>query len=245
MQIDVITLFPQMLDAVRENGICRVAIEKGALTLGCYNPRDYTVDKYRTVDARPYGGGPGMVIMPEPLASCIDAVSVVNPGSVVYLSPQGEKLDQNMVTELAAMEQMVLLCGRYEGVDERILQSRVDREISIGDYVLAGGELPAMVIIEAIARLLPGVLGNAMSATQDSFNDSLLDCPHYTRPEVFEGLTVPPVLLSGNHQQIDQWRLKQSLGRTVQRRPDLVSGRQFDENAENLLKEFHLEQDND
>ncbi len=245
MQIDVITLFPQMLAAVRENGISRVAVENGALTLGCYNPRDYATDKYRTVDARPYGGGPGMVMMPAPLASCMDAVRLLNPGSMVYLSPQGERLDQKLIAELAAMEQLVLLCGRYEGVDERILQSRVDREISIGDYVLAGGELPAMVIIEAIARLLPGVLGNAMSATQDSFNDGLLDCPHYTRPEVFEGRVVPTVLLSGNHHKIDQWRLKQSLGRTVQRRPDLVSGRQFDENAEKLLKEFHLEQDND
>ncbi len=245
MQIDVITLFPQMFEPIRENGISRVAVEKQALSLECYNPRDYTEDKYRTVDDRPYGGGPGMVLMPEPLASCIDTVGQRNQGPLVFLSPQGKTLDQAMVAELAGLDQLILLCGRYEGVDERILQSRVDREISIGDYVLAGGEFPAMVIIEAIARLLPGVLGNALSASQDSFENGLLDCPHYTRPEIFENLTVPQVLLSGNHKQIERWRLKQSLGRTAQRRPDLLSGKQFDDNAENLLKEFHLEQDND
>ena len=244
MQIDVITLFPEMFDGVKSCGISRIAIEQKELTLGCFNLRAYTADRYRSVDDRPYGGGPGMVLMPEPVANCIDAVKGQNDGPVVYLSPQGEKLDQGLVNELAELRQLVLLCGRYEGVDERVLQSRVDREISIGDYVLAGGEIPAMVMIEAIARLLPGVLGNPMSARQDSFGQSplegalkgslsglssgMLDCAHYTRPEMFEGVSVPPVLLSGNHEKIRQWRAEQSLARTKQRRPDLLEGRQFE-----------------
>ena len=237
MQIDVIThCFPEMFDGVRSCGISRVAIEREALTLGCVNPREYATDRYRSVDDRPYGGGPGMVLMPEPIARCIDAVKGRNTGPVIYLSPQGEKLDQRLVDELAGLRQMVLLCGRYEGVDERVLQSRVDREISIGDYVLAGGEIPALVIIEAVARLLPDVLGNPMSARQDSFGlealegstTGLLDCAHYTRPETFEGVSVPPVLLNGNHEKIRQWRTEQSLRRTKQRRPDLLEGRQFE-----------------
>lgn len=245
MQIDVITLFPQMFDAVREFGITRVALEKGLVCLGCYNPRDYTDDNYRTVDDRPYGGGPGMVMMSEPLAKCIDAVREQNSGPLICLSPQGEKLDQKLVVELAESSNIALLCGRYEGIDERILESRVDREISIGDYVVAGGEFPAMVVVEAIARLVPGVLGNASSAAEDSFTDGLLDCPHYTRPEVFEGSEVPSVLLSGNHERIMHWRLKQSLGRTWTRRPDLIRGRQLDEIEQRLLKEFQLEQHDD
>jgi len=245
MQIDVITLFPQMFEAVRACGISRVALEKGSLSLGCYNPRDDTEDRHRTVDGRPYGGGPGMVMMPEPLAACIYRVRSENKGPVIYLSPQGEKLDQSIVSELASLDQMVLLAGRYEGVDERLIKTRIDREISLGDYVIAGGELAAMVVIEAIARLLPDVLGNAQSAQQDSFADGLLDCPHYTRPEWFEGLGVPPVLLSGHHEEIARWRLKQSLGRTKKRRPDLLEARQLDDIEQNLLKQFNLEHQQD
>jgi tRNA (guanine37-N1)-methyltransferase len=245
MRIDVITLFPQMFDLARENGITRVALEKGQILLGCYNPRDHALDNYRTVDDRPYGGGPGMVLMAEPLAKCIDSMRVDNCGPLIGLSPQGEKLDQNMVAELARLDQLSLLCGRYEGIDERIISSRVDKEISIGDYIVAGGEFPALVIIEAIARLLPGVLGNASSAIEESFEDGLLDCPHYTRPEIFEQRAVPSVLLSGNHEKIAQWRLKQSLGRTWKRRPDLIRNRHLSELEKKLLSEFQLEQQDD
>ncbi|MGI9318995.1 MAG: tRNA (guanosine(37)-N1)-methyltransferase TrmD [bacterium] len=245
MQIDVITLFPQIFDVARENGITRVALDKGLIELGCYNPRDYTSDSYRTIDDRPYGGGPGMVMMAEPLAKCIDSVREKNSGPLVVLSPQGERLDQSLVTELAAMDQLAFLCGRYEGIDERIIDSRVDREISIGDYVVAGGEFPAMVLIEAITRLIPGVLGNANSVLEDSFANGLLDCPHYTRPEIFEQNEVPPVLLSGHHEQIAEWRLQQSLGRTWKRRPDLIRDRQLNELEQRLLKEFKLEQHDD
>lgn len=245
MRIDVITLFPQMFDLARENGITRVALEKGQILLGCYNPRDHALDNYRTVDDRPYGGGPGMVLMAEPLAKCIDSMRVDNSGPLIGLSPQGEKLDQNMVAELARLDQLSLLCGRYEGIDERIISSRVDKEISIGDYIVAGGEFPALVIIEAIARLLPGVLGNASSAIEESFEGGLLDCPHYTRPEIFEQRAVPSVLLSGNHEKIAQWRLKQSLGRTWKRRPDLIRNRHLSELEKKLLSEFQLEQQDD
>ena len=245
MQIDVITLFPQMFEIARTFGVTRIALEKGAIELGCYNPRDFTEDKYRTVDDRPYGGGPGMVMMPVPLARCIDRVREYNSGPLIYLTPQGERLDQDLVAELAGFQNLALLCGRYEGIDERIIDTRVDREISIGDYVVAGGEFPALTIIEAISRLLPGVLGNENSAAEDSFADGLLDCPHYTRPEMFEGHKVPQVLLSGDHQQIESWRIKQALGRTWRRRPDLIQGRALDELEQNLLREFQLEQQDD
>ncbi len=245
MRIDVITLFPQMFDLARENGITRVALEKGHIHLGCYNPRDHASDNYRTVDDRPYGGGPGMVLMAEPLAKCIDSMREDNSGPLICLSPQGERLDQNKVAELARLDQLSLLCGRYEGIDERIIDSRVDREISIGDYIVAGGEFPALVIIEAIARLLPGVLGNVDSAVEESFVDGLLDCPHYTRPEVFEQREVPQILLSGDHAKIAQWRLKQSLGRTWKRRPDLIRSRHLNELEKKLLREFQLEQQDD
>ena len=245
MRIDVITLFPHMIELARNFGVTRMALEKGAIELGCYNPRDYTEDKYRTIDDRPYGGGPGMVMMPVPLARCIDDVLEHNTGPLIYLTPQGERLEQNLVAELAGSQNLALLCGRYEGIDERIVDTRVDREISIGDYVLAGGEIPALTIIEAISRLLPGVLGNENSAVEDSFTENLLDCPHYTRPEVFEEQKVPQVLLSGNHRQIEYWRMKQALGRTWSRRPDLIQGRELDEREQNLLKEFQLEQEDD
>lgn len=250
MDLAVVTIFPQMFDAVSQNGISARALDKGALNLTLWNPRDFTEDRHRTVDDRPYGGGGGMLLSPVPLAKAIDAAKVASidrgPGPVVYLSPQGERLDQELMAELAALPAVVLLAGRYEGIDERIVESRVDREISIGDYVLAGGELVAMILIEGIARLLPGVLGNDRSAAQDSFADALpdgplkglLDWPHYTRPGVFEGRAVPEVLLSGDHGAIRRWRLMQALGRTGERRPDLLAGRELDREQADLLKAY-------
>ncbi len=240
-----------MFDALVEFGITRQAIAKGLLNLDLWNPRDYAEDRHRVVDDRPYGGGPGMLMKANPLARCIDATRSSDenhPAPVVYLSPQGQLLDQELVAELADYATLTLIAGRYEGIDERIIESRVDREISIGDYVLAGGELPAMIVVDAITRLLPGVLGNDLSARQDSFSNGLLDCPHYTRPECFEGLKVPQVLLSGDHEQIRQWRFNQSLVKTKTRRPDLLECLTDDEiNAEQikLLKEFQLEQQDD
>ncbi len=245
MRIDVITLFPGMFDVLRENGITRVALERESAELSCYNPRDFSGDRYRTVDDRPYGGGPGMVMMPEPLDRCIDAVRQANSGPLIYLSPQGETLDQRLVGELAGLPSLVFLCGRYEGVDERILVSRVDREISIGDYVLAGGELAAMVMIESMLRLLPGVLGSAESAAQDSFSAGLLDHPHYTRPEDYRGMRVPGVLLGGNHAEIGRWRLTRSLERTRTRRPDLLERRMLSESEQQLLTALDTEQNDE
>jgi len=204
MQIDVVTLFPEMF-------------------LECYNPRDETEDRYRRVDDRPYGGGPGMVMLPQPLVRCIDRVKESNMGEVIYLSPQGQQLDHQLALELAASDGFVLLCGRYEGVDQRVLDTRVDREISIGDFVVAGGELPAMLLIDAVSRLLPEVLGNAASAAEDSFSNGILDYPHYTRPEVFENLAVLEVLLSGDHKKIAEWRHQQALSITQRKRPDLLA----------------------
>lgn len=226
LDVAVVTIFPEMLRALTEFGIPARAIAKQRLRLTAINPRDYTRDRHRTVDDRPYGGGPGMVMMAEPLARALDDAKerLGAAAPVIYLSPQGERLEQGTVRELARLDSMVLLAGRYEGVDERLLQSRVDREISIGDYVLSGGEFAAMVLIEAVARLLPGVLGNEASAEQDSFEQGLLDCPHYTRPEVFEGAATPAVLLSGDHGRIRAWRRGQALERTRERRPDLLQG---------------------
>ncbi len=231
MRIDVITLFPEMFESLMRYGIPSRALDRGAFELVLWNPRDFTTDSHRTVDDRPYGGGPGMVMMAAPLADTIDCIKskqaeVQLRSPVIYLSPQGQRLDQAKVVSLAKLPAITLLAGRYEGVDERLIQSRVDEELSIGDYVLAGGEFPAMVLIEAMTRLMPGVLGNALSAEQDSFSGSeenLLDCPHYTRPEEFEGRRVPDVLLSGHHEMIRQWRHQQSLERTRSRRPDLCS----------------------
>ena len=241
VDITVITIFPRMFDAVSEHGISAQALTKGALALTLRNPRDFTEDRHRTVDDRPYGGGAGMLMKAAPLAKAIDAARREKHAPLVYLSPQGERLDQALLAELAALPALILLAGRYEGIDERIVQSRVDREVSLGDYVLAGGELAAMVLIEGIARLLPGVLGNDMSAQQDSFSEALLDCPHYTRPEVFEGRTVPEVLLSGDHRRIRRWRMMQALGRTSERRPDLLAGRELGPEQSDLLKSYQLE----
>ncbi len=243
MRIDVVSLFPSMFNAVRDFGITGRAIGAGLLTLRVWNPRDYAEDKHRSVDDRPYGGGPGMVLRPEPLARALAAAraDAPIPARVLYLSPQGRRLDHAGVTQLAARERLILLAGRYEGVDERLLAREVDEEWSIGDYVLSGGELPAMVLIDAIARRLPGALGDADSAEQDSFADGLLDCPHYTRPEVYAGQRVPEVLLSGDHERIRRWRLKQALGRTWLRRPDLLERLALTEEQRRLLAEFQRE----
>lgn len=243
LRVGVVTLFPEMFRALTESGISSRAVASGLLELGFWNPRDYTHDRHRTVDDRPYGGGPGMVMKPEPLAAALAAARQELPEArVAYLSPQGRVLDQAAVGMLALRPQLILLAGRYEGVDERLLESEVDEEWSIGDYVLSGGELPAMVLIDAVTRLLPGALGHEQSAEQDSFGDGsatgLLDCPHYTRPEIFAGRAVPEVLLSGNHAAIARWRLQQSLGRTWLRRPDLLAGRALDPAQQVLLDAF-------
>jgi tRNA (guanine37-N1)-methyltransferase len=208
--------------------------------LQTWNPRDFTHDKHKTVDDRPYGGGPGMLMMVQPLRDAIHAAKAAagKDAKVIYLSPQGRKLTQQGVEELAQSSSLVLVCGRYEGVDERIIQTEVDEEWSIGDYVLSGGELPAMTLIDSVSRLVPGVLGKQASAEQDSFSDGLLDCPHYTRPESLDGLDVPAVLLSGNHEHIRRWRLQQSLGRTLLRRPELLENLALTGEQEKLLAEF-------
>lgn len=228
MWIGLISLFPEMFRAITESGITSRAVKNGLITLAYWNPRDFTEDAYRRVDDRPYGGGPGMVMLIEPLRRSITAAKAEAArqgieAEVVYLSPQGRVLNQTGVQELVAKQGLILLCGRYEGVDERLIQCEVDAEWSIGDYVLSGGELPAMVLVDAVTRLLPGALGSEASAEEDSFSEGLLDCPHYTRPEVYEGEEVPPVLLSGDHAAIRQWRKLQSVKRTWQRRPELLA----------------------
>ncbi len=242
-RIDVVTLFPAMVQGVCEYGVTGRAVRRGRLEVVCWNPRDFTDDVHRTVDDRPYGGGPGMVMLVEPLRRAIGMAraAVPGPNRVVYLSPQGRPLTQARVETMAADEtRPILLAGRYEGVDERLLRSEVDEEISIGDYVLSGGELPAMVLIDAVARLLPEVLGDERSAEQDSFSDGLLDCPHYTRPEIdpVTGETVPAVLLSGDHARIAEWRLQQALGRTWERRPDLFERIRLDDRRRALLEAY-------
>ena len=224
MHIEVVTLFPEMFDAISEHGITSRAIEKGLLSIQRWNPRDFTQDKHRTVDDRPYGGGPGMVMKVEPLRDAIRAARAAAPkgATVIHLSPQGRKLDQAGLAELAALPGMVLVASRYEGVDERLIAAEIDQEWSIGDYVLSGGELAAMVLMDGVTRLLPGALGHEDSAEQDSFMEGLLDYGHYTRPEEFDGQRVPEVLLSGDHAAIRRWRQKQALGRTWLRRPDLL-----------------------
>lgn len=216
------------------------AVKNGLLELHTWNPRDFTHDRHSTVDDRPYGGGPGMLMMVQPLRDAIHAAKAAagEEAKVIYLSPQGRKLDQQGVTELAKSSRLILVCGRYEGIDERIIQTEVDEEWSVGDYVLSGGELPAMTLIDAVSRLVPGVLGKQASAEQDSFSDGLLDCPHYTRPESLDGLDVPAVLLSGNHEQIRLWRLQQSLGRTFLRRPELFENLALTDEQSTLLAQF-------
>ena len=243
IRFDCVTLFPDAFAAVSEFGVTRRAREEGLWSLALWNPRDFTTDNYRTVDDRPYGGGPGMVMLVEPLAKAIAAAKAAATGDakVVHLSPQGRVMDHAKVMQLSAETRLVLLCGRYEGVDERLIRAAVDEELSIGDYVLSGGELAAMVLIDAVVRQLPGALGDGMSAEQDSFVNGLLDCPQYTRPEVYEGTAVPPVLMSGHHERIERWRLKQSLGRTWLRRPDLIARRELSESERRLLEEFKQE----
>ena len=246
MNFGIISLFPEMFKAL-DYGIPGRAQQKNLTTLRYYNPRDFTKDKHKTVDDRPFGGGPGMVMMAEPLQKALNAAkkAVQGPSLVIHLSPQGSRLTQNMLFELAEKPSLILLSGRYEGIDQRLLDSEIDREYSIGDYVLSGGELPAMVMIDAITRLLPGALGDENSAKQDSFATGLLDCPHYTRPQEFAGKGVPEVLLRGDHKAIATWRKKQALGRTWLRRPDLLEDYPLTSEDENLLADFKQERGQD
>ncbi|MBO2633845.1 tRNA (guanosine(37)-N1)-methyltransferase TrmD [Shewanella algae] len=240
MWLGVITLFPEMFRAVTDFGVTGRAVKNGLLEVQTWNPRDFTHDRHNTVDDRPYGGGPGMLMMVQPLRDAIHAAKAAagEGAKVIYLSPQGRKLTQQGVSELAQSSKLILVCGRYEGIDERIIQTEVDEEWSVGDYVLTGGELPAMTLIDSVSRLVPGVLGKQASAEQDSFSDGLLDCPHYTRPECLDGLDVPAVLLSGNHEEIRRWRLQQSLIRTLQRRPELFENLALTDEQTTLLAQF-------
>mgnify|MGYP000399790939 FL=1 len=245
MRIQVVTLFPEEFRPLVDLGVTGRAIREGRVRLDTWNPRDFATDRHRTVDDRPYGGGPGMVMAVEPLRSIIRAAREQAGGRarVALMSPQGRVLDQAGASELAGREELILVCGRYEGIDERLIELEIDEEWSIGDYVLSGGELAAAVLIDAVTRLLPGVLGHGQSAEQDSFTDGLLDCQHYTRPETVEGKGVPPVLLSGDHAAIERWRRKQSLGRTWLRRPELLAGLELDAESAQLLAEFQAEHD--
>ncbi len=240
MRIGVVTLFPEMFDAVTCCGITGRAIKNALLELNCWNPRDNAVDRHRSVDDRPYGGGPGMVMRVHPLAETIRAAreGTGDDCRVIYVSPQGRRLDQHGVEELAARKSLVLVSGRYEGIDERVIETDIDEEWSIGDYVLSGGELATMVIIDAVARLLPGSLGHEDSAREDSFFSGLLDWPHYTRPEEWEGKRAPGVLLEGNHAEVRRWRLRQSLGRTWLRRRDMLEKLDLSKEQRALLDEF-------
>ncbi|ANJ91121.1 tRNA (guanine-N(1)-)-methyltransferase [Pasteurella multocida subsp. multocida HB01] len=243
MLVGIISLFPEMFKAITEFGVTGRAVKQNLLQVRCWNPRDFTHDKHKTVDDRPYGGGPGMLMMVQPLRDAIQAAKAeVGEGAkVIYLSPQGRKLDQAGVKELAQHQKLILLCGRYEGIDERLIETEVDEEWSVGDYVLTGGELPAMTLIDAVARFIPGVFGKQASADEDSFAEGLLDCPHYTRPEVLDGLAVPPVLMSGNHEEIRKWRLRQSLERTWLRRPELLESLALTDEQRKLLKQIKAE----
>ncbi|VAX13049.1 tRNA (guanine(37)-N(1))-methyltransferase [hydrothermal vent metagenome] len=240
MRIEVVTLFPDMFQAITDYGISSRALKNDLLQLGFQNPREYASDRHRTVDDRPYGGGPGMVMMVAPLREAIRAAreKTDSASRVIYLSPQGRKLDQAGLVELSERPGLIMVCGRYEGVDERLIRSEVDEEWSIGDYVLSGGELAAMVLIDGLIRLLPGALGHEDSAERDSFSEGLLDYPHYTRPQTIAGEAVPTVLMSGDHAAIERWRQKQALGRTWLRRPELLNDRQLDQEQQSLLAEF-------
>ncbi len=245
MHFAIVSLFPEMFAAVSEHGVTGRAVSQGRVVISHSNPRDYATDRHRTVDDRPYGGGPGMLMKIDTLRQAIAAArqAAGEGAKVVYLSPQGGRLDHAKAVELAAEPGLVLVAGRYEGVDERLIEADVDEELSIGDYVLSGGELAAMVVIDTVTRQLPGVLGHELSAQEDSYADGLLDCPHYTRPEEYEGRRVPDVLLSGNHEQIRRWRLKQALGRTSERRPDLLEGRAMTAEETELLAEYLRERE--
>ena len=247
----VITLFPEMFDAIADFGVTRRGLDEKAWVLKCWNPRDFAVNTYKTIDDRPYGGGPGMVMMAEPLNAALDAAineqvadGVAKP-KVVYVTPQAKPITDTGIRALVAEAGLIFLCGRYEGIDERVIEARVDVEVSIGDYVLSGGELAAMVLIDAMVRLLPGVLGDGQSAVEDSFSpmrDGLLDHPHYTRPENWNGKAVPPVLMSGDHAKIQAWRRKQALKRTLERRTDLMEERQWKNQDLKLLEEIRQAQ---
>jgi len=245
-KFDIVTLFPEMFDAITKYGITSRALQKNIYAVQYWNPRDYTTDNHKTVDDRPYGGGPGMVMLIEPLEKAIGAAKAVqvaeNSGEnivpwVVHVSPAGKPLTHDKVMQLSKKPGLVLLASRYEGVDQRLIDAEVDEEISIGDYVLSGGELPAMVLMDAIIRQLPGSLGDSDSAIEDSFVDGLLDCPHYTRPEEYKSVRVPEVLMSGNHAKIKQWRLQMSLQRTRDRRPDLLAARSLTKEEARLLQQ--------
>ena len=249
MRIEIVTLFPALVEAICAFGVTGRARERALWRLATHNPRDFANDRHRTVDDRPYGGGPGMVMLAEPLEKAIgaarDALTVAGVAGprVIYMSPQGERLTHGRVAELAALPGMVIVAGRYEGVDERVLERLVDLELTVGDFVVSGGELPALLLIDAMVRLLPGALNDAQSSVEDSFVGGLLDCQHYTRPEIYAGRAVPPVLLSGNHAEIARWRLKQSLGRTWLRRPEMLAARGMSREEAALLDEFKRERD--
>ena len=245
MQIRVVTLFPEMVATGTSFGVCGRAARRGLVDIGTVDPRDFANDVHRTVDDRPYGGGPGMVLKFEPVRDAIRGAKSGLPDAspVVFLTPQGRRFDQRVAEELAASSGMVLVAGRYEGFDERLIEAEGDDEISLGDFVLSGGEIAAVAVIDAVVRLLPEVLGHEASAEQDSFANDLLDCPHYTRPETVNGMTVPAVLRDGNHEEIRRWRLKQALGRTYVRRPDLLEERTLTDEEQQLLREYLAEQD--
>lgn len=247
MRFDIVSLFPDMVRESASHGVTGRALERGLVDLMVWDPRDFTHDRYRTVDDRPYGGGPGMVMKFEPLRDAIHAAKAAQASGArtIYLSPQGRVLDQKAVVDFSRCEGLILVAGRYEGIDERLIEAEVDEEWSIGDYVLSGGELPALVLFDAVVRLLPGVLGHAESAQQDSHMDGLLDCPHYTRPDVIDGREVPEVLQSGNHEAIRRWRLRQSIERTRLRRPDLLEKILLDQEQQALLDELEQERSND
>ncbi|TNC82018.1 MAG: tRNA (guanosine(37)-N1)-methyltransferase TrmD [Oleiphilus sp.] len=244
MWFGLVTLFPEMFESIEEHGVVGRAVKNGLVRIKYWNPREFTSDRHRTVDDRPYGGGPGMLMKVQPLQDAIQAAKQAaeaesgGPATVVYLSPQGKAFDHAVAQRLAGQKKVILIAGRYEGVDERLLQTEVDEEISLGDFVLSGGEIAAMAVVDAVSRLVPDVLGHEDSAQKDSFVHGVLDCPHYTRPEVYRGMQVPDVLLSGNHSAIEAWREKQALGRTWQRRPDLLKKIKLSPEQQGLLQEF-------
>ena len=242
MYIQVVTLFGEMFRSITDYCVTGRALQRGLWQFNSINPRRFADNKLGYIDDRPFGGGPGMIMMAEPLQSAIDAAKAQHNGKVIYLSPQGSQLTHQKAAELAKLNGLILVCGRYEGIDERLLSSAIDEEISIGDFVVSGGELPAMMLMDAVLRLIPGVLGDADSAGQDSFANGLLDCPHYTRPIEFQGMTVPAVLRSGNHALIAEWRLEQALRRTLQRRPDLLAGRALTPEESRLLQKIQQEE---